>query len=429
MSRLAVLALILGVGAVGACGGGDAIVPPPPSKPAVTIVAGNAQSANVRHSLPVPLAVAVRTPDGAALTNMTVAWTVTSGGGTLSASSVRTDGQGNASVVWTLGNAAGAQTVAAAVADANGSPASFSATAAAPIILHYDGTNWATALEDVSGAGISLASIWGSGNSAAFAVGKSCDGNLVLPYDGSHWGALPASCPGGGLSLYTSVWGSSASDVFVAYRSNTPPRAGGQVLHYDGQNWNIAYNPPCGGNGILCPSPQAVWSSSPADAFAVGDGGMIAHYDGSSWSALSSGTTQALSAVWGAGLSGAVFAVGTGGTILYYDRTAWHVQASGTTQPLYAVWGTSANDVFAVGAGGTVLHYDGASWTSQVSGSTQPLYAVWGSGASVLAVGDASTIVRYNGANWTAMTTSADMNLRGIWGTSPTNVFAVGAPR
>jgi hypothetical protein len=341
MSRLAVLAVILGVGAVGACGGSDTMTPPPPSKPTVTIAAGNAQSANVRHSLPVPLAVAVRTPDGVGVAGVTVAWTVGSGGGTLSANSVPTDAQGNASVVWTLGNPAGAQTVAATVNDANGSPANFSATAAAPIILHYDGTNWTTALEDTNGAGISLSSVWGSGNLPVFAVGKSCGSGLVLRNDGANWGQLPPSCAGGSFNLYASIWGSSASDVFATVRNNLPMKMGGGVVHFDGQSWGApVYVLPCGNNlDVLCAGPHGVWSSSPTDVFVAGDSGIVARFDGTSWNSLSSGTRQVLVGVWGSGPAGAVFAVGAGGIIVRYDRSTWNVQTSGTTQQLNAFGG------------------------------------------------------------------------------------------
>jgi hypothetical protein len=92
MSRLVVLVLGLVVAAVSACGSDDIV--PPPSAPIMTIVAGNNQSANVRHSLALPLTVALETPNGSAVAGRPVTWTVTAGGGTLSASSSFTNAQG-----------------------------------------------------------------------------------------------------------------------------------------------------------------------------------------------------------------------------------------------------------------------------------------------------------------------------------------------
>lgn len=437
MSRLAGLFAILGVITLAACGGGDTFVAPPAHATSIAIVGGNGQSDTAGRALTVPLAIAVTANTGAPATNVRVEWTVTTGGGTLSASSVLSDGQGHASVNLTLGNTPGTQSVTATFTGLVGSPANFSATAIppivslGPIVLHYDGAGWSTALEDINAARVSLTSIWGATPSVVFAVGGACGNPIVLRYDGTGWGAPPPHCSGNFFSNFTSIWGNSASDVFASSRNGIPPKLGGRIDHYDGQSWtfmNFNFDP-CP-TGILCPAFQGVWSSSSTDAFAVGEAGVIAHYDGSNWNPQTSGTTQALYAVWGVGSAGGVFAVGAGGTILRYDRSAWLPQTSGTTQLLYAVWGTSANDVFAVGAAGTVLHYDGTAWTPQNSGTTQPLYGVWGSlGNSVFAVGDASTIVHYDGTTWTAQTTAASMNLRGIWGSSPANVFAVGAPR
>jgi hypothetical protein len=419
------------VGTLTGCGGSDVVTPPPPPPPQVTIVAGDSQIGMISRFLPQPLAIAVVGPSGAGVAGMTVGWTVTTGGGQLSASSVLTDAQGQASVIWTLGSVPGSQSVAATLTGSGSSPANFSATANhAPIVLHYDGTGWSTALEDVNGAFISLASIWGATASAVFAVGSSCGNGIILGFDGTSWGQALPSCKGNFLSTFPSVWGSSASDIFIVTRNGIPPLLGGAILHSEGQqNYARVYNAPCP-QGIMCPGFQAVWNTSPADVFAVGDAGMIAHYDGTNWNQQTSGTTKQLSGVWGVGPAGAVFAVGAAGTIMFYDGSTWSSQTSGTTQPLYAVWGTSANDVFAVGGAGTVLHFDGTAWTAQNSGTTQSLYGIWGSaGNSVFAVGDASTILHYDGTNWTPQTTAASMNLRGIGGSSPTNVFAVGVPR
>lgn len=434
MSRLAGLFAILGVITLAACSGSDTSVAPPNRATGIAIVGGDGQSDTAGRMLAIPLAVIVRDNTGAPAPNVKVEWTVTAGGGALSASSVLTDSQGDASVNWTLGSTPGTQSVTATFAGIIGVPANFSATAIArivslgPIILHYDGAGWSTALEDINAARVSLTSIWGATPSVVFAVGGACGNPLVLRYDGTGWGAPPPHCSGSFLSNYTSVWGNSAADVFAAYRNGIPPKLGGSINHYDGQSWTFMYFVPCP-MGISCPAFEGVWSSSSTDAFAVGEAGVIAHYDGTNWNQQTSGTTQALYGVWGVGSAGGVFAVGAAGTILSYDGSTWHAQTIGTS-PLYAVWGTSASDVFAVGGAGTILHYDGTAWTAQSSGTTQSLYGIWGtSGNAVFAVGDGSTILHYDGTTWTAQTTAASMNLRGIWGSSPTNVLAVGVPR
>ncbi len=302
----------------------------------------------------------------------------------------------------------------------------FIAVRALPVILHYDGTTWRTALEDTGTAVVRLASVWGASASAVFAVGAGFMGGAALVrYDGSGWTSLPAHCfypvNGGG---YTSVWGNTSSDVFSVLSVTTYPSVQTWIRHFDGQQWTSVYYRRC---QSCSRGPRAVWSRSASDAFAVGDSGMVLRYDGTDWAPQSSGSTEALRAVWGD--SAAVFAVGDGGTILYHDGSAWHAQSSGTTQPLFGVWGTSASDVFAVGGGGTILHYDGAVWNAQVSGTTQTLYGVWGSAPDgVFAGGDGGSVLHYDGTMWTAQHTDAPMDVRGIWGSSATSVFAVGEP-
>jgi hypothetical protein len=418
--RVAV-ASIFAVASVGACGGGDRILAPVPSE--ITVASGDKQVGAPGSALSDPLEVSVTTSEGAAIAGVNVNWVVTAGAGTLSAANTITDSDGHASVNWTLGNSAGTQSVEAIVVTV-ASPALFSATAAAPVALHYDGTAWSASLLDASDMAISLASIWGASSSQIFAVGKCRGGTLMLLHNGSAWSQPPASCAGGSLSEFTSVSGVSASDAFRIGRAPLPPSFNGWVDHSDGQAWTEAYRRSCS----FCGGLRAIWSGAHNEGIAVGDGGEIRRYDGTNWNQQASGTTNNLNAVWGIGAS--AFAVGDGGTILYYDGSSWSPQTSGTARPVYAIWGTSASDIFAVGGGGTILHYNGSGWTAQNSGSSSALRGVWGtSGSSVFAVGDGSTILFYNGTGWTAQTTSASMNLRAVWGSSPTNVFAVGQPR
>ena len=426
ISRFAPVAAFLILGALSACAS-DRILDSRPSQ--ITIVSGDKQEGVGGAPLSTPLTVAVTTSSGVGVPEVWVAWTTT-GGGTLSARSGKTDDQGMASVNWILGTSLGEQSVTATINGTEGSSAVFKANAVGPpIVLHYDGATWSTSLRDNHGAHISLQAVWGASGSDVFVGGGTCSGPsssgpLIMRYDGTSWVDTRA-CPGPSLSQVTSIGGNSGTDVFAVERHPLPPSFSSSIVHYNGQSWNEVYRRGCS----FCGGLRAVWSSGPTSAIAVGDSGSVLHYDGANWNAKATGATQHLRAVWGASGSG-VFAVGDGGTILYYDGNIWRAQTSGTTQPLFAVWGTSSTDVFAVGGAGTILHYDGAAWTAQSSGATQALHGVWGNSASsVFAVGDANTILHYDGTNWTAQAVSPSMNFSGVWGTSATNVFAVGAPK
>ena len=96
------------------------------SPAAVVKVSGDGQSAPTNTALPTPLSVIVVTQFGEALKNVTVTWTVISGGGSLNPATSLTDGTGIASTSFTTGTTAGTVVIQAKV---NGlPPLSFSVT-------------------------------------------------------------------------------------------------------------------------------------------------------------------------------------------------------------------------------------------------------------------------------------------------------------
>ena len=95
-----------------ACGDSSGPGANPPAD--VILVSGDAQpSPEVGTQLPLALTIRVADAQGKGLSGVTVAWTTAAG--TLSAASSVTDGGGNSSVQWTLGNASGIQTATATV--------------------------------------------------------------------------------------------------------------------------------------------------------------------------------------------------------------------------------------------------------------------------------------------------------------------------
>lgn len=96
----------------------------------LVLVSGNGQTAPVGQALPVPLVVAVQDSLNNPVSGTTVNFAVTSGGGTLSASSAITGANGQASVTLTLGPNAGANIVTASSGTLTGSPVTFTETGA-----------------------------------------------------------------------------------------------------------------------------------------------------------------------------------------------------------------------------------------------------------------------------------------------------------
>ena len=82
----------------------------------IAAISGNNQTGIVGGTLGSPLVVRVTNADGDPLSAVTVNWSVTAGGGSLSAASSSTDADGLAMVSYTLGAGAGANGVRATVA-------------------------------------------------------------------------------------------------------------------------------------------------------------------------------------------------------------------------------------------------------------------------------------------------------------------------
>jgi hypothetical protein len=89
-------------------------------------VSGNSQNGLAGQPLAEPLVVVARDKFGNSASQVTVAWTVSSGGGTISPASSITGTDGLTSAVWTPGN--GQTNTAQAVVPGIGTPASFSAS-------------------------------------------------------------------------------------------------------------------------------------------------------------------------------------------------------------------------------------------------------------------------------------------------------------
>jgi adhesin/invasin len=94
-----------------------------------TAASGNGQTDTVLATLANPYRVIARDQNNAPVAGLTVTWTVTAGGGGVSAPSSMTAATGIATITHTFGATAGAQSVQATVAGLVGSPVSFTSTA------------------------------------------------------------------------------------------------------------------------------------------------------------------------------------------------------------------------------------------------------------------------------------------------------------
>ncbi|AKU99116.1 Type IV fimbrial biogenesis protein PilY1 [Labilithrix luteola] len=292
-------------------------------------------------------------------------------------------------------------------------------------ILHYDGVAWTPT---PSGVRNTFYGIWGSGPNDIWVVSSS---DVVLHGTGfkngvAGWEPVSLRAPLSTPSILRAVWGSSASDVRMGGRSYqliVPDRQyfgyGNQFVMGDAVDGGASWRPLPGTATVT-----SIWGSSANDVWMTADNsasvsyerGTILHgtlgdasaeagplQDRLSWAPVDSRSTLTLESVWGSSASD-VWAVGAFGTIRHFgpgdDR--WQEVDSPTKATLHSVWGTGPNDVWAVGDGGTILHYDGTSFepsTAQFAIGRKPnLNGVWGSGPNdVWIVGD-GVALHYTGA-------------------------------
>jgi hypothetical protein len=450
MSRLlAVMAALLLI--VNGCGSANDVVGAAPPK--LEIASGNNQSGAISSPLAVPLSVSVTTVSGSPVAGVVVTWSVKSGGGIVSASSVPTDAAGSASTEWTLGNTAGAQSVAASVGGHPDASTLFSATAL-PLVVSKEVGDTSTG---VVGQGVTLAIVVKDPNGNP--LGKEDIEWSAVTGGGSITSAMSQTDAAGWASaswkLGPTLGGQTATAVVKRFnvpvvfsatvQAAPPPTTYVLALHYDGTAWTTSLkydHTGCCGDALF-----TVWGASPAAVFAGGGTcyPFIIRYDGSAWldppdcggGLNDTRSISGISATDAYAVSHSAYPPNTSYDVAHFDGVSWtsiyHQNCSLIVQVscgavLSAVWGRAHNDATVVGDAGKILHYDGSAWTQQSSGTTASLYGVWGDAAtgSIFTVGAGGTILFNDGTAWVSQASGTTQGLRGVWGSSPSDVFAVG---
>ncbi|MCH7548069.1 MAG: hypothetical protein IH969_00790, partial [Candidatus Krumholzibacteriota bacterium] len=119
------------------------MVQPPPS--AIAITTGDNQTGGIGAALSQPIVVTVTAADGQGVEGVEVVFSVAAGNGSLSATSVFTDAQGMAQVIWTLGASPGPMQATATLPAFSAVPSvTFDATAQAVVFkwTNASGGNW-----------------------------------------------------------------------------------------------------------------------------------------------------------------------------------------------------------------------------------------------------------------------------------------------
>ncbi|HSO37825.1 MAG TPA: hypothetical protein VLT33_35100 [Labilithrix sp.] len=227
-------------------------------------------------------------------------------------------------------------------------------------------------------------------------------------------------------------------DFHGTFGASAPSAA---LLARSGTTWTETAGPPIeidNGTGPFSPNVgslfQAMWGTSASDLWVAGDNCALSHSSGGTWTALpTGGKCGELSGVWGSSATD-VYAVGSSGTLVHWTNAGAPVvdklpAAAGAA--LRAIWGTSASDIWVVGDG--AFRYTNGAWsTIAMPGGVPSLYDVWGTSANdVWAIGfgvpASFATFHWNGASWTQLNVPAGIGaLRSIHGTATNDVWVVG---
>lgn len=290
-------------------------------------------------------------------------------------------------------------------------------------LVHWDGSQWSAA-GPVLSTTVYLSNIAMAGPTDGWLVGNSYDSvsyastPVLLRYNGTNWAPMPAPPGAGSLSNVSSnvpgeAWVTGEDTSYNSY-----------IYHYSGGAWT-AQPPPAG------TSPYSIFMLNSTQGWATysdynnGDDGIL-HWDGTNWTIEYTG--KHIYDLSGAG--GQVWAAGPADTILSRNASgSWTGQRGGpTTNSLYSVAALTTNDAWAVGGKGTILHYTAGTWQNVVTPLTNrnDLYRVQMLTATDGYAAGSGIIAHWDGTAWTAVTRPAT-TLFGLAMTGSGEGWAVGS--
>ena len=248
-------------------------------------------------------------------------------------------------------------------------------------------------------------------------------GGTVFAWNGTAWtkrrrGALSDS--------YADGWVSPDGQLFVVGR-NADPGGRGIAAHFNGSAWTT--------ETLADDEGTSVWGTSANNVYRLttdNTTGRIQRYNGSAWTTVAT-APRPLGVIRGASAS-SIFAVGRQGEAWRFDGTAWsvmpsvpNVPASVSVRSLLVASNTvvyaGVRDCFS--ATGGLWRWNGTSWSDaglQAAGFPQCVQALFGTGPDdVYAVVEAATVssvptqrlVRWNGSTWTELSPGTLGNVNG----------------
>lgn len=215
-------------------------------------------------------------------------------------------------------------------------------------VIHYNGTAYTESAALVTGAGANVYGLGGSGPNDVWLGASENGGAVLMHYNGTAWSraTLPKVYLDSGETGVTAIWAASATSAWALGASVPYP------LHWDGSSWQIDFSAGVSG------SPQSIWGSSASDVWMAGGPNSLYHYDGTSWD-----TTSRLAAqIYSLGGTSATDVWAGGDKVVYHwNGSTWSAAMSvtGAMGTIVGIAATASNDVWLTDSTGLVFRYNG----------------------------------------------------------------------
>ena len=136
---------------------------------------------------------------------------------------------------------------------------------------------------------------------------------------------------------------------------------------------------------------QAVWGTSASDVWVAGETAGALHYDGTTW------TWYAASGrvIWGSGTND-VWIGGSGG-IYHWNGTAMSHSDSGD---ITVLGGTGPTDVWAYSRPGAIMHWDGTTWSNEPLPAAGWRPIAFGGSTATWCISDQGGVAKWLGTQW-----------------------------
>lgn len=216
-------------------------------------------------------------------------------------------------------------------------------------IVHFNGATWIT---QTSGVTYDLYATWANADLNGLAAGQEAP---ILLYTGAVWETDPFDTGLQDIASLSSIFAIAANDMWVVGNRGT-------LLHWDGIQFTKKILPT---NAVL----RDVWASSDSDVYVCGYTslqGEVWHYNGTSWALAFTVPNGFFFSLWGSGVNQVRVAgasVANTGAIWSFDGVTWTSETIPVVNDINKIRGWDSQHIYASTIG-TILFFNGTSWTS-----------------------------------------------------------------